>query len=127
MSTAIFFPHDGIESLEAEGRLERSGDVLVLGGGLGRYGVREAVHVLEEVTGGEDVRRLVGTVQLRSILADELGAEILGESMLLDQAAYAIASGILAEPLGVWSSSGTTEGRGERASLIGLGRDLCRV
>lgn len=113
---ALFFPHARIETLAAAGRLELDGAELAVGPL--RYRVSEAVRVLDTTAVGLDARGLCGQVRRRAELCEELGAELLGDSMLLDDVAYDVVAGLLAEPLG----TDTAEARGadERARLAAL-------
>ena len=76
MTASIFIPHELCEALASAGRLELDGDELTLTTGRGRYRVREALRVIKEVASGTDAPGLCGTVQLRTHVTDELGAEL---------------------------------------------------
>jgi hypothetical protein len=109
VSTPIFFSQARLEALVESGVLELDGDALLLAGGRARYRVEEAVRILaEEVCAGE-VPDLVGTVQLRQRLVDDLGGELLGSSLLLGEAAFEVVTGVLASPDGEMTS-GPSEG-----------------
>ena len=56
------------------------------------YKVTEAVHVVAEVAGTCDAHGVVGKVKPKSFF-DELGAEILGNSMILGDNAYDVVPG----------------------------------
>ena len=51
-------------------------------------------------TTGEDPLDIVGKVTPRARLTDELGAELLGNSMLIEESAYDIIPGFSGEPAG---------------------------
>ncbi len=97
MQNRVFIPQaaldewiaDGSAVLQATGlRLEPEGWSLRL---------VEAVRVLREVTGADDVYDLVGRVKSTSFLA-ELGAELLGASMIVGSLAYEVVPGFLVAP-----------------------------
>ena len=120
MTASIFIPHELCEALASAGRLELDGDELTLTTGRGRYRVREALRVIKEVARGTDAPGLCGTVQLRTHVTDELGAELLGDSMLLDDSAYDVVPGVLAEPIGLWEPLLDRTPCGERAHLTAI-------
>ena len=98
MKNKVFFPQGTLDVLVDVGRLELDGEELVVSGEGYRYTVQEAVRVLREVTTGEDPQQLCGKVALRASLDEELGAELLGNSMLLEDWAYDVVPGLLAAP-----------------------------
>jgi len=100
VTTPIFLPQARLEALVDSGVLELDGDTLVLAGGRARYRVLEAVRVLSEEVSKGDVQGLVGTVQLRHRLVEELGGELLGTSLLVGDSAFEVVAGVLAEPDG---------------------------
>ena len=100
MTTPIFLPQARLEALVDSGVLDLDGDTLVLAGGRARYRVLEAVRVLSEEVSEGDVQGLVGTVQLRHRLVEELGGELLGTSLLVGDSAFEVVAGVLAEPDG---------------------------
>jgi hypothetical protein len=63
------------------------------------YAVEEAIHVVAEVSGGEDVSNLVGCVRKVTELAP-MGAELLDRSMVIGDLAYDVVPGFLVSPLG---------------------------
>jgi hypothetical protein len=100
MSNGVFFPQDLLDILMDAGKVDIHGEELVLPGSGYRYEVEEAVRVLREVTTGEDPLSLCGKVTARTRLSDELGAEILGNSMLIEESAYDVVPGFVGKPLG---------------------------
>ena len=100
MSNGVFFPQDLLDILMDVGKVDISGEEIVLPESGLRYKVEEAVRVLREVTTGEDPLSLCGKVTARSRLSDELGAEILGNSMLIEDSAYDVVPGFVGQPLG---------------------------
>ena len=100
MSNGAFFPQDLLDILMDVDKVDISGEELVLSESGYRYQVEEAVRVLREVTTGVDPLSLCGKVTARAHLSDELGAEILGNSMLIEDSAYDVVPGFVGKPLG---------------------------
>ncbi len=100
MNNAVFFPQALLDLLFDVGKVDLDGEDLIIPEGGYRYRVIEAVRVLSEVTTGEDPHDLCGKVRPRGHLTDQLGAEILGNSMLVEDNAYDVAPGMLGEPTG---------------------------
>ncbi|HHH11173.1 MAG TPA: hypothetical protein ENK23_03770 [Sorangium sp.] len=98
MTNSVFFPQDALDILIALERADLDGEELVLTDSGLRYQVTEAVRVLREVTTGDDPRDLCGRVRQRALLTDDLGAELLGDSMLVEDSAYDIVTGFLCTP-----------------------------
>jgi len=98
MTNRVFFPQAMLDILVQLGKVDLDGEQLVLTDGGYHYTIEEGVRVTREVTTGEDPARLCGKVKSRSELADQLGAELLGSSMLLDDSAYDVVPGFMAEP-----------------------------
>jgi hypothetical protein len=90
----VFFPQDSLDQWIGEGRVDLVGNELVIRAENRRYRVVEAVRILSEVTGSPDVHELVGKVKSLSFLG-ELGAEILGTSMVLGENAYEVMPGFM--------------------------------
>ena len=97
---SVFFPQSLLDILFDIGKLDIEGEDLVVKEHGFRYRVGEAVRVLTEVTTGEDPHNLCGRVAMRTYLSDELGAEILGNSMLVEDNAYDVVPGMVGEPVG---------------------------
>ncbi len=100
MNNAVFFPQELLDVLFGVGKLDLDGDDLIVPVGGYRYRVSEAVRVLSEVTTGEDPHDLVGKVASREQLTETLGAELLGNSMLVEDNAYDVVPGMVGEPTG---------------------------
>lgn len=100
MNNAVFFPQSLLDVLFGVGKLDLDGEEIVIPEGGYRYRVTEAVRVLQEVTTGEDPHELCGKVAMRAHLTDQLGAELLGNSMLFEDNAYDVIPGMLGEPSG---------------------------
>jgi hypothetical protein len=111
-----------LEVLGDAGRVDMEGDeLMVVPEGL-RYRAVEAVRVLREVTTGDDPPKLCGTVQARAYLTDELGGELLGDSMLVDDSAYDVVPGLACQPLGEKDLEGLPAGSSEESILESLQR-----
>jgi len=100
MSQQVFFPQALLDVLMDSGHVDVDGDELVLSASGYRYKVEEAVRILREVTTGEDPQNLCGKVRGRARLADELGAELLGTSMLVEDWAFDVVPGLCGTPTG---------------------------
>ncbi|HEU5075405.1 MAG TPA: hypothetical protein VFU02_14540 [Polyangiaceae bacterium] len=96
-TTRVFFPDDALDAWLAAGKAELAAGFLTTQPEGYRYRVVEAVRVLGEVTGGADGHQLVGKVK-PLVYVRELGAELLGDSMILDDNAYDIVTGWVAVP-----------------------------
>jgi len=96
-TTRVFFPDEALDAWLASGKAELAGGYLTTKPEGHRYRVVEAVRVLAEVTGGADAYQLVGSVK-PLVYVRELGAELLGSSMVLDDNAYDIVTGWVAVP-----------------------------
>lgn len=95
----VFFPQEALDRWLIEGRIEVSGSELTILRERRRYRLVEAVRVLSEESGSGDLEELVGKVKTVAYLT-ELGAELLGDSMVLDDAAYRVMPGWLGSPVG---------------------------
>ena len=115
----VFFPQAVLDVLVALGRADVVGSELILNEEGYRYGVEEATRVVREVTTGEDPRDLCGRVITSEKLLAEHGAEILGNSMLIEDSAYDIVPGFLGRPAGDVDPS-TTAGKTEQDALQAL-------
>ncbi len=94
MNNRVFFPQDVLDEWIVDGRIELSGGELTITAEMRVFRVAEAVHILGEVTGAEDVHELVGRVKSRAFLG-ELGAEVLQGSMLIGDNAYDVVEGFM--------------------------------
>lgn len=98
----IFFPQDALDTWMGTGRVDLlDGQIIVQGEGR-RYRVVEAVRVIAEVTGGLDEYELVGRVK-SVVYLTELGAELLGTSMVIGDLAYEVIPGFMGTPVGSFS------------------------
>lgn len=97
MQNKLFFPQAALDEWGIEGKIDLSGSELIVLADGRRYKVEEAVRVVAEVTGGAESHELVGKVKLRRAL-DEIGAEILENSMVLGENAYDVVPGWMGVP-----------------------------
>jgi hypothetical protein len=95
--SSVFFPQLLVDQWGIEGKVDLTATELILLAEGRRYKIVEAVRVLAEVTGANDGEKLVGRVKPKHAL-DELGAEILENSMILGDNAYDIVPGWLGTP-----------------------------
>jgi hypothetical protein len=95
----VFFPQAALDGWVASDRIDVNGDELTIKGAQRRYRAVEALRIIREVTGTPDGNELVGTVKSRAFLT-ELGAEILGGSMILGDNAYDVVPGFVGAPVG---------------------------
>lgn len=97
MQNRVFFPQLAIDQWGIEGKVDLSASELIVLAEGRRYKVVEAVRVVAEVTGANDAHGIVGKVKPRASL-DELGAEILENSMIIGDNAYDVVQGWMGTP-----------------------------
>ena len=107
----VFFPQEALDRWLVDGKVEISGSELTIPTERRRYRLVEAVRVVSEETSHTDPDELVGRVKTMLFLT-ELGAELLGDSMVLGDNAYRVVAGWLGTPLG-----SLEEHHGERREL----------
>ena len=95
----VFFPQEALDRWLVEGRVEISGAELTIVQERRRYRLVEAIRVVSEEAGHSDPDELVGKVKTVLYLT-ELGAELLGDSMVLGENAYRVVAGWLGTPIG---------------------------
>jgi hypothetical protein len=95
----VFFPQDSLDYWIRESRVDLVGNELVIRAEDRRYRVVEAVRILSEVSGAPDLYEIAGKVKSLSYLS-ELGAEILGSSMVLGDNAYEVVPGFMGTAIG---------------------------
>jgi hypothetical protein len=95
----VFFPQKALDQWLHEEKIELGDGTLVIKAEKRKYRLIEAVRVLAEVTGADDMHELVGRVKTVNFLT-ELGAELLGTSMILGDLAYEVVPGFVATPVG---------------------------
>lgn len=95
----VFFPQEALDRWLVEGRVEVTGSELIIVSERRRYRLVEALRILSEEAGHSDPDELVGKVKTVPYLT-ELGAELLGDSMVLGDNAYRVVAGWLGSPIG---------------------------
>ena len=95
----VFFPQAALDQWLHEGRIDLTSNELVIRAEGRKYKIVEAVRVLAEVSGGQDVHELVGKVRTVPYLS-ELGAELLGDSIIIGDLAYEVVPGFMGSPIG---------------------------
>ncbi len=116
MKNRVFFPQPMLDVLIDLDRAALDGQELVIGKAGCRYRIVEAARVLIEETETGDRHDLCGKVKSRAFL-EELGAELLGNSMLLEDSAYRVQVGFVGLPVGDYHPSGDLGGTGEQEML----------
>jgi hypothetical protein len=109
MSNGVFFPQAILDILVDAGKVDLEDEQLVLTDGGYRYKVGEAVRILREVATGDDPARLCGKVRYSDELAEQMGAELLGDSLLIEDSAYDVVPGFLGIPVGSANPGSTPE------------------
>jgi hypothetical protein len=94
----VFFPQAVVDRWLAIGEAELNGAELWIHAERRRYRVVESVRVVKEVTGTPDPFEIVGRVKTFGYVT-ELGAELLGDSMIIGENAYETVPGWLGTPL----------------------------
>lgn len=94
----VFFPQEVLDRWLNAGDAELYANELLLRTERKRYKLLEAIRVLAEVSGTPDPYDITGRVKTVNFLT-ELGAELLGESMLIGENAYEVVPGWLGQPL----------------------------
>ena len=96
-TTRVFLPQRALNAWFVAGNVELSAGRLTIKPEGRSYRVVEAVRVVGEVTGASDPYNLVGKVK-PVVHVRELGAELLGDSMVLEDNAYDVVFGWVAMP-----------------------------
>ena len=97
MQNRVFFPQLAVDQWGIDGKIDLTANELIVLADGRRYKVDEAIRVVAEVAGGPDEHKLVGKVKNRRAL-DEIGAEILENSMILGDNAYDVIPGWMGTP-----------------------------
>lgn len=92
MQNRVFFPQESLDQWGVEGKIELTSSELVILAEGRRYAITEGVRVVVEVTGAADPHGIIGKVRSRASL-EEMGAEILENSMILGDNAYDVVPG----------------------------------
>jgi len=98
----VFFPQQAVDRWLTDGRAELSERELQLTESGRRYRLIAAVRIVKEVTGLEDAHEIVGRVKSENFVR-ELGAELLGTSMVVGDNAYEVVSGFIGSPIGTFA------------------------
>ncbi|HEV8247676.1 MAG TPA: hypothetical protein VGP93_18000 [Polyangiaceae bacterium] len=93
----VFFPQQVLDRWLDAGDAELSANELTLKAERKKYRLVEGVRVVAEVSGALDPYDITGKVKTVVFLT-ELGAELLGESMLIGDNAYEVVPGWLGQP-----------------------------
>ena len=102
MQNRVFFPQNAVDQWGIDGKIDLVGNELILLAEGRRYKVEEAVRIVTEVTGANDDRKIIGKVKPKRAL-DEIGAEILQDSMILGDNAYDVVPGWIGTPSGTFA------------------------
>jgi hypothetical protein len=103
----VFFPQQVLDRWLRAGDAELFANELTLKAERKRYRLVEGIRVLAEVSGSGDPYDITGKVKTVAFLS-ELGAELLGESMLIGDNAYEIVPGWLGQPKELTQAPGAT-------------------
>ena len=98
LKNRLFLPQEALDEWLTDGKAEMAGQDLTVQGEKHAYRLSEGVRVLREVSGEPDAGELVGKCKTRAFLK-ELGAEIVENSMLIDNNAYDIVPGFIGTPI----------------------------
>jgi len=105
MGARLFLSQAWVERVAGDGAAELADGALVVRGGTldgARVELIPAVRVVSLAGEGDDAAALAGKVKRLDDLR-ALGAEVVGDSMILGEAAYDLEPGYLADPGPVWS------------------------
>jgi hypothetical protein len=98
----VFFPQEALDRWLGNGEVELSQGLLTIKTERRRYRLVEAARVVAEVSGLPDPHEVMGKVKTVGFLS-ELGASLLGESMVIADNAYEIVPGWLGSPVGTFA------------------------
>jgi len=110
----VFFPQEALDRWLVNGEVELSQGLLTIRSERRRYRLVEAARVLAEVSGLPDPHEVTGKVKTVGFLT-ELGASLLGQSMVIMDNAYEVVPGWLGSPVGTFA-----EHRAERSASTSL-------
>ena len=120
----VFFPQDVLDRWVDHGEAELTGAELWVRSERRRYRVVEAVRIVREVSGAPDAFDMAGSVKTFGFVS-ELGAELLGDSMIVGDNAYETVIGWLGTviaPAGPAAGIGAGSGEYVARFLRGAGR-----
>src|SRR3954451_18965482 len=98
----VFFPQEALDRWLGNGEVELSQGLLTIKTERRRFRLVEAVRVMAEVSGLPDPHEVMGKVKTVGFLS-ELGASLLGESMVIADNAYEVVPGWLGSPIGTFA------------------------
>lgn len=98
MRNRVFFPQACLDQWGVEGKIELTPTELVILAEGRRYEITEVVRVVVEVTGAPDPHGIVGKVKAKAEL-ENIGAEILENSMIIGDNAYDVVPGWAGAPV----------------------------
>lgn len=98
----VFFPQEALDRWLESGEVELSQGLLTIKTERRRYRLVEAARVMAEVSGLPDPHEVMGKVKTVGFLS-ELGASLLGQSMVIADNAYEIVPGWLGSPVGTFA------------------------
>ncbi|HEX2673105.1 MAG TPA: hypothetical protein VHM25_19630 [Polyangiaceae bacterium] len=98
----VFFPQEALDRWLGNGEVELSQGLLTIKTERRRFRLVEAVRVMAEVSGLPDPHEVMGKVKTVGFLS-ELGASLLGESMVIAENAYEVVPGWLGSPIGTFA------------------------
>lgn len=98
----VFFPQEALDRWLGSGEVELSQGLLTIKTERRRFRLVEAARVMTEVSGLPDPHEVVGKVKTVGFLT-ELGASLLGESMVITDNAYEVVPGWLGSPVGTFA------------------------
>src|SRR5450432_4284802 len=98
----VFFPQEALDRWLANGEVELAQGLLTIKTERRRFRLVEAARVISEVSGQPDPHEVTGKVKSVGFLS-ELGASLLGESMVIADNAYEIVPGWLGSPVGTFA------------------------
>ena len=110
----VFFPQEALDRWLVNGEVELAQGLLTIKTERRRYRLVEAARVMAEVSGLPDPHEVMGKVKTVGFLS-ELGASLLGESMVISDNAYEVVPGWLGSPVGTFA-----EHRAERSAQVSL-------
>jgi hypothetical protein len=109
----VFFPQEALDRWLANGEVELAQGLLTIRTERRRFRLVEAARVMAEVSGLPDPHEVMGKVKTVGFLS-ELGASLLGESMVIADNAYEVVPGWLGSPMGTFA-----EHRAEQSAAPG--------
>ena len=98
----VFFPQEALDRWLGNGEVELSEGLLTIQTERRQFRLVEAARVLAEVSGLPDPHEVVDKVKTVGFLS-ELGASLLGESMVIADNAYEVVPGWLGSPVGTFA------------------------